>query len=466
MDKVLLLLDHRGNRELLRTMLEREFTILDGEKAADLEADFDLAILDARTLDRLQDQIVQRRTRESPCFLPFLLLASRPDIGYATRQLWRNCDEIILTPVERIELRARTEILLRARRFSREIRDAYFSLTRQVPIGVFIAQEGSIVYGNPAMSELLQKSPEALGEEPWSAWFAPEDRGMVEELAAKVLAGEHPEGRLVRLRTAAGNRWGEIRLTPLGSREGGKVLGLLANVTTERELARMKDEFLGIASHELNTPLAAILGFLEILLADPELEATERTEYLRVIHHQAEHLSQIVHDLLNLSNLRAGGELVLETRRFDLRELAEELLAPLRRENPDRTFHLQAPEGMTVQGDAGLLSQALFNLLGNAVKFSPPGSPVTLEITPGEKIRIRVKDLGIGMSRQQTRKAWEVFHRADTSITAKGGFGLGLTVARSIVEAHGGSIALQSAPGRGTTVEILLPYGEPELSKR
>lgn len=460
MDTVLLLLENRSNRQFLRAMLEREFAVLEGEPEDALEEDFDMAILDARTLDRFQEHIARRRARESPCFLPVLLLVSRPDIGYATRQLWRNCDEIILTPVERIELRARAEILLRARRFSREIRDAYFSLARQVPIGVFILREGRMTYGNPALSSLLLKSPDALAEGEWGAWFAPEDRGAAQELADRVLRGERPEGRIVRLRTPGGTRWGELRLGPLGPLEGGKILGLLADVTAERKLSQIKDEFLAVASHELNTPLAAVLGFVEVLLDNPDLEAEERTEHLKIVHHQAEHLSRIVHDLLNLSNLRAGGKLVLEESRFDLKELAGELLSPLRRDNPQRTFHLEAPGGaLLITADRNLLAQALYNVLSNAMKFSPPGSPVTVEITREEGVRIRVSDKGIGMGREQAARAWDLFHRADTSNTAPGGFGLGLTVARSLVEAHGGFISLQSAPGRGTTVEIALPPG-------
>ncbi len=122
MDRIILLLEHRSNRELLAEWLAGRYDVLSEPPEASLSAPYDLAIVDAMALDRLGAEAIRaRRQLEEPIFLPFLLIVSREDVGLATRQLWRTVDELILSPVERVELQARVEILLRARRLSQEL---------------------------------------------------------------------------------------------------------------------------------------------------------------------------------------------------------------------------------------------------------------------------------------------------------------------------------------------------------
>jgi PAS domain S-box-containing protein len=375
---------------------------------------------------------------------------ARPDIGYATRQLWKTCDEIIATPIEKIELRARLHILLRARAFSRELENRYYTLARSAPIGVFLLKRERVVWVNPFLESLLGQPSEALTGHNWQEWFLPEDRRSIDEAADDPIC----TGRIA---TGEGIRWAEVRVTPVGPAESQGFLGVLADVTGEREVTRIKEEFLASVSHELRTPLTAILGFSEFLL--PHLPAEEDSrEFAQHIHEHAEHLEQIVGDLLNLAQLRAGWELPTEKTRFDLREALEALLDRFRLNHPGRDFTLQSPAAVPVRADRVLILQAMSNLIGNAVKFSSSTTPVEIKVQPDEAaVRMELVDHGIGMSTEQATRAPEVFYRVDSSMTAIGGFGLGLTVARSIIEAHGGTLGIESSSGKGTKVTVTLP---------
>lgn len=246
-------------------------------------------------------------------------------------------------------------------------------------------------------------------------------------------------------------------MTPVGPTESQGFLGVLADVTGEREIARIKEEFLASVSHELRTPLTSILGFSEVLLQ--QLPAGEDTrEFVQHIHEHAERLEQMVGDLLNLAQLRAGWELPTEKTPFDLRETLESLLEHFRLSHPERDFLLQSPAEVPIRADRTLLVQAMNNLIGNAVKFSPSATPVEITVRPEEEaVSIEVVDHGIGMSAEQATRASEAFYRVDSSMTAIGGFGLGLTVARSIIKSHGGTLAIESASRQGTRIILRLP---------
>jgi signal transduction histidine kinase len=243
--------------------------------------------------------------------------------------------------------------------------------------------------------------------------------------------------------------------------EPGVVL-LVHDVTRERELDRLKNAFLGMAAHELNTPLAAILGFSELLAsADSSAQFTleQREEYLQLIHNKALDLSRLVDDLLDISRVEAGQPLILDYEAVRLDDLLREAVRPYQEKSQRHRFELHIATAQTeIAVDEGRIRQVLNNLVSNAVKYSPQGGliKVMLENRDG-MCRFSVVDEGIGMTAEQVEHIFDRFYRADSSNTAVQGVGLGMSIVRHIIAAHQGTIRVESELGRGTTVQVDLP---------
>ncbi|MCF8178980.1 MAG: PAS domain-containing sensor histidine kinase [Sulfuritalea sp.] len=237
----------------------------------------------------------------------------------------------------------------------------------------------------------------------------------------------------------------------------------LRDITHEVEVERVKSEFLSHAAHELRTPMASIYGFSELLLTQEFDEAT-RQDLLATIHKQTEWLVAIINELLDLTRIE-------ERRGQDLR-MENVLLAPLLDEvatalqiDPERwpLAIERADDLLSVRADVGKLRQALTNVLGNAVKYSPTGGAIEIRCTArgGEGngfVGIAVTDHGIGMRPDQMARVCERFYRADTSGKIPG-TGLGMAIVKEIVALLGGNMEIVSKVGAGTTVTLWLPVG-------
>lgn len=245
-------------------------------------------------------------------------------------------------------------------------------------------------------------------------------------------------------------------------RAPGAVL-LIRDVTRERELDRLKNAFLGMAAHELNTPLAAILGFSELLLLKEtavQVQPEQREEYLQLIHNKALELSRLVDDLLDISRVEAGQPLVLDYERFRFDDLLRDVLRPYQEKSPRHRFELHSATAQTeIEADQGRVRQVLNNLVSNAVKYSPQGGLIKITVeSAGGHYRLSVADQGIGMTGEQVEHIFDRFYRADSSNTAVQGVGLGMSIVRHIIQAHQGEIKVDSQLGKGTTVRVELPF--------
>ena len=226
-----------------------------------------------------------------------------------------------------------------------------------------------------------------------------------------------------------------------------------------RDLDRAKDEFISIAAHELRTPLTAIMGYAE-LLVDKGNDASCQREYAEEILGRGEALARLIDDLLDVSIIQLGRRLVMERQPTVLLPMVERVVGHFRCSAQLHQVDLRCgpdlPEKITC--DARRITQVLENLIGNAIKYSPQGCIVTLEIERnGPALSICVSDQGVGMSETDVRRAFEKFYRADVSNTAPGGLGLGLCIVREIIDGHGGEISLKSRPLEGTRVTFSLP---------
>lgn len=254
------------------------------------------------------------------------------------------------------------------------------------------------------------------------------------------------QGRVSRLRDAhAGSR--------------GLIL-MIHDVTRERQIERMKSEFVSMAAHELQTPLTMVLGYSELLLEkEHDFNAEQRREFLEIVNEKSIELSALIDDILDLSRIEDGRGLLLEFNDIDLARLCREQVVAFEQASLRHVFKTDIPDApLNVNADSVRISQVLGNLLSNAVKYSPEGGTIRITLGLEENwAKLAVVDEGIGMSEEERQNAFERFYRADASNTAVRGAGLGLSIAKYIIDAHGGQIEIFSRSRKGTCVEIRLP---------
>jgi signal transduction histidine kinase len=224
-----------------------------------------------------------------------------------------------------------------------------------------------------------------------------------------------------------------------------------------------KSNFLAAMSHELRTPLNAIIGFAEIIDAEVfgPMPVAQYGQYVRDILQSGRCLLQLVDDVLQISRAEAG-ELVLHTREVELQPLLADVSRTFNEESGARNIRIVAdvPGDLIVQVDPAKFGRVIASLLGNAIKFSADGSSVhlTARLESRGLLKIRITDDGIGMNPRAIERAFSPFVQLDDVLSRRfEGFGLGLSLARSLVQLHGGTLELDSAPGQGTTATIVLP---------
>lgn len=277
-------------------------------------------------------------------------------------------------------------------------------------------------------------------------------------------------GRLRAPGAGAPGPWVQVALTAIGRDEAGAGQGDgaiegyvadIADLTAWREAEHAKTAFLGSLSHELKTPLALIRGYAETLGA-PGMAADEGfvAQATGVIVEEAERLTRLVDALLEAARLEGGG-LRLDVGDVALGPLLERLVADFRAAHPGRDWRVDAGDDLPpIAGDAERLRDAFAELLANADKYAAPGEPVAVAaraVDGGEAVEVRVADRGPGIAARDLPHLFERFYRSTEHDGRRGGAGLGLYAVRAVVEAHGGTIAVASTPGAGSTFTVRLP---------
>jgi signal transduction histidine kinase len=229
-----------------------------------------------------------------------------------------------------------------------------------------------------------------------------------------------------------------------------------------REVDRLKDEFVAVASHELRTPLAAVYG-AAITLRQHDLDPETRDSMLDVIFHESDRLARIVNDVLWASRLESGG-LRTQIEVCDAVELAEAVVADTRRVlPPECSLELFTPPDVpAVAADPEKLRRVLVNLVDNAVKYSPDGGRIAIELAPADgHVRFVVRDQGLGIPETEVERIFDKFHRLDPYLQrGVSGTGLGLYICRELVEQMNGRIWVESSVGEGSTFSFELPVAE------
>jgi signal transduction histidine kinase len=227
-----------------------------------------------------------------------------------------------------------------------------------------------------------------------------------------------------------------------------------------RESEKVKSELVSSVSHELRTPLASILGFSDLML-QRDLDPADRRRYLELVRGEADRLAALLNDLLDLQRIEETG-VQLTREEIDLSKLLEGQVVLYSAQSDRHVLELDTDEGCIVFADRDRLAQVVGNLFSNAIKYSPDGGVVHIEARcAGARVRVTVHDDGMGIPLVQQRQIFTKFFRGDAGRRLGiGGTGLGLALARDIVEAHGGRIGFESLEGRGSTFWFDLPLAK------
>jgi len=263
-------------------------------------------------------------------------------------------------------------------------------------------------------------------------------------------------------------RWIRYAHAPIIAADGDMDADVVVvrDVTRERQTDELKADFVASVSHELRTPLTPIKGFLMTLLReDRDFAQDRRREYYKLMLMQSQRLERLIEDLLEVTRLEAGAGLVDATA-IDAVDLVRQVVDRFTSEDPDRTVHVVAPDhAVYCRGDWMRVDQVLGNLLSNALRYAPPHEPVEVRLVPqGREVVFEVRDWGPGIPIDEQSRIFERFHRVGHYMTREpGGAGLGLYLAKRLVEAMGGRIWVSSRLGHGSVFSFALP-AEPSLN--
>ncbi|MEO6888467.1 MAG: PAS domain S-box protein [Ktedonobacteraceae bacterium] len=335
---------------------------------------------------------------------------------------------------------------------------------------LFISPDNSLLTVNRSFTEFFGIPHDAVIDHPLRvlhALLAPlfVDPSQVQTLLEYSMTDHEPLITDFMIQSTPQRRDLECYATPVFS-STDEYLGrlyVLRDVTREREVDRMKSEFVSLVSHELRTPLTSIQGYVDLLLHDEEVGPLTalQEEFLSVAHNNARRLVSLINDLLDLSRIESG-KIELHREPLHLTRIIRELLPSfslrLEEKHQDLVLHLPNPSPI-VQADSERVVQILSNLLSNAHKYTPQGGRIDLTVeATGTMARISITDSGIGLSVEEQAQLFTRFYRAQNATTQTvNGTGLGLTIARSLVEMHGGEITVTSEPGQGSTFSFTLP---------
>ena len=320
----------------------------------------------------------------------------------------------------------------------------------------------------------LDSAVKALREGAYDYLVKPCD---VEELRLTVQRGLERRrlGRQLRERVAeleAANKKIEVLNTDLQRRVDDATAELRGQYERLQELDRLKTQFMSVASHELKTPVTAMSGFLQVALrrikkrveaGPPEpkewaLEQKTISEQLGIVQRQTTKLARLIDELLDVSRIQSG-HVEFHFDDMDVRQLAIEVAERMQTTTEDHTMTVEQGPPIRISADRDHLEQVLNNLIANAVKYSPDGGSITVQIgAEGDEAALSVQDAGIGIPPEELEAVFGLFYRSpDRRACDVGGMGLGLYISKEIIDRHGGRIWAESEPGRGTTFQIRLP---------
>jgi len=347
--------------------------------------------------------------------------------------------------------------------------EQYRDLYEEAPNAYFsVGVDGLIKRANRSAVELLGYSEDELVGRPVADLYAdtPNGKAKAQEMFQRFLAGEEIRNEELEMRRADGGEvWINLLVRPVRDKEGNVVAGRseVVNITEHRKLDQLKDDFIGLVSHELRSPLTVIMGAINTVLSEGDYLSEEETrQLLKDAALESETLSHLLGNLLELSRVQAE-RLVLHAEAIDVKKVIQDAIEGVERQSSAHQFVVSTPQKLPpVYADPLRLERILYNLLENAVKYSPQGGEIKVTVKPDkEHLVIGVSDRGVGISPADQAKLFAPFQRLEESRPGGArGVGLGLLVCQRLVEAHGGRIWVESEPGRGSSFFFTLPLNQ------
>ena len=325
---------------------------------------------------------------------------------------------------------------------------------------MLVDREGRVIQMNAFAREMFDvANTAALGGNYKEIIEDPKARGLIE----RILECSEDFTEEITINSHAGKKIYQAQATIVREETGraGTVI-IFNDITDIRNIERMKTAFVSTVSHELKSPLTSIKGFISTLLTDEDGYYDRDTVrgFYQIIDRECERLIRMINDLLNVSRIEAGHALELYPEPVDLLPLIQKVMTVQKSYTEKHQINIDVDDDLPIiVADEDKIDQILTNLISNAIKYSPMGGEITVSAhRDGKGVMFAVKDQGIGIPTEHLPRVFEHFHRVDNRNTRQvGGTGIGLTIAKHLVEAHGGRIWVESDPGKGSTFWFTLP---------
>ena len=323
---------------------------------------------------------------------------------------------------------------------------------------MMIGMEGTVTYANPAAVSLLNLRDNFIGRNHAEMINAYELLEMIDEARESRQAVK----RSIILHTL-GARIIEATVVPIKNQTGSSddILLVVNDITELKRLEKVRKDFVANVSHELRTPITSISGFAETLLEEGGKNPDNLKEFSRIIYDEAQRLSILINDLLELSKLESD-ESSANIQRININQKLRESVGRMKtisgRRNIDIAYH-ENVNNVEINSDPHLIDQIMMNILDNAIKYSPDGGQIEVELEElNDRIKVSVKDNGVGIPPQDIPRVFERFYRVDKARSRKtGGTGLGLSIVKHALDKLNGQVTVESTEGRGSLFSFSLP---------
>lgn len=492
--QVLLLLEHKENCRLLSEWLSAKYQVVVSDIEPQLDDIFDICILDGVSLDRHWQWVQAKRAAEQPVYLPFLLITFHNDVRMATRRLWQSVDDLITKPIEKAELQARLEILLRSRKYSQQL----LAANQQLQVGAenlsaseakfrslvnnssdaiaIIKSDGTVIYASPSNESVLGFSPfELEGKNIFDFIHSDDLASAIAPFRNSLTNPDKTQVSEYRFRHKDGSwRYLESKsnFSPAALQSNSLVVNsrditkrkqaeaeLIKALKTAQELSEMKSHFVSMVSHEIRNPLNSISTAAQLLERYGEQwEREKKQDFFQRIKVNVKLLTDILEDVLLIGKVDAG-RLEVKPTSVVVESFCSDLLEEIKLNLDGSHEMVFTTHGKCTKAyiDKKILRHILYNLLVNAIKYSPAGSKVSLELFCHENNFVfKVKDEGIGIPIENQKRLFESFYRAD-NVKNIAGTGLGLFIVKKYIDISGGNISVESQVGTGSTFTVTLP---------
>ncbi len=340
--------------------------------------------------------------------------------------------------------------------------EAVFDVLRDAVI--VIDAHGEVLHANGGAAGLLHSTPDESAGKPLADVVA--DHQLVATIS-DARSGLPKEGRQYEqeIKNNGETVAYEVHLQSVGRKDEAMhaVVTVLRDLSREREIARLKSDFVSKASHELRTPLSSISAYIEMLVDGDAQDEGTRQDFYGVISTETQRLQRMIDNLLNISQIEAG-LMHIERTQVDFQELVERAVTNMKPQAKEKNLeiHSQIAEvDLSVVGDGDMLYQVIVNLLSNAIKYTPDGGRITVAADSDNlthSLHFSVSDTGLGIAPDQTEKVFDKFFRVENYRHVAKGTGLGLNLCQHIVETlHSGQIGLESTLGMGSKFWFSIP---------